>query len=171
MFSQWGIQASSIQRLALRERLIRHLISARYFHGIDMSSPHTWYPEARRIQRKIVCHIGPTNSGKTYNALQVLQGASRGVYCGPLRLLAWEICNYLRDRNVRCDLITGQEIDRGDDSTHTCCTIEMTSLSGHAAGYDVAVLDEFQMIGDERRGWAWCRAFLGLQAEEIHVCG
>lgn len=27
------------------------------------------------------------------------------------------------------------------------------------------------MMSDEYRGWAWTRAFLGLQADEIHVCG
>jgi ATP-dependent RNA helicase SUPV3L1/SUV3 len=34
---------------------------------------------------------GPTNSGKTYQALQALASAKRGVYCGPLRLLAMEV--------------------------------------------------------------------------------
>ena len=28
-----------------------------------------------------------------------------------------------------------------------------------------------QMMSDEYRGWAWTRAFLGLQADEVHVCG
>lgn len=28
-----------------------------------------------------------------------------------------------------------------------------------------------QMMADDHRGWAWTRAFLGLQAKEIHVCG
>jgi ATP-dependent RNA helicase SUPV3L1/SUV3 len=37
--------------------------------------------------------------------------------------------------------------------------------------YDVAVVDEIQMIGDMTRGHAWTRAFLGLQANEVHVCG
>lgn len=27
------------------------------------------------------------------------------------------------------------------------------------------------MIGDRGRGWAWTRAILGLQADEIHLCG
>jgi len=27
------------------------------------------------------------------------------------------------------------------------------------------------MMSDEYRGWAWTRAFLGLQADEVHVCG
>lgn len=36
---------------------------------------------------------------------------------------------------------------------------------------EVAVIDEIQMLKDPGRGWAWTRAFLGLLAEEIHVCG
>lgn len=37
--------------------------------------------------------------------------------------------------------------------------------------YDVAVIDEIQMIADPARGHAWTRALLGLRAREIHVCG
>ena len=36
--------------------------------------------------------------------------------------------------------------------------------------YDVAVIDECQMIGDRDRGGAWTAAILGLQAEEMHLC-
>ena len=35
----------------------------------------------------------------------------------------------------------------------------------------VAVIDEIQLVKDYQRGWAWTRALLGLQAQEIHVCG
>ena len=34
---------------------------------------------------------GPTNSGKTYEALEEFKKAKSGMYCGPLRLLAFEI--------------------------------------------------------------------------------
>ncbi len=30
----------------------------------DLRDPANWYPDARAIQRKIVFHAGPTNSGK-----------------------------------------------------------------------------------------------------------
>lgn len=49
------------------------------------------YPEARAIQRKVIFHSGPTNSGKTYQAIQRYLAAKSGVYCGPLKLLAHEI--------------------------------------------------------------------------------
>ncbi|KAH7340101.1 P-loop containing nucleoside triphosphate hydrolase protein [Rhizoctonia solani] len=50
-----------------------------------------WYGLARSLRRKVIMHVGPTNSGKTYNALQALAGAESGVYAGPLRLLAHEV--------------------------------------------------------------------------------
>lgn len=37
--------------------------------------------------------------------------------------------------------------------------------------YDVAVIDEIQLISDPDRGWAWTRALLGVKAKEVHVCG
>ena len=56
--------------------------------------PHEWYPEARQMNRKIIYHHGPTNSGKTFSALNDLETSETGIYCSPLRLLAWEVCIY-----------------------------------------------------------------------------
>ncbi|XP_015261078.1 PREDICTED: ATP-dependent RNA helicase SUPV3L1, mitochondrial [Gekko japonicus] len=138
----------------------------------DLRLPPNWYPEARAIQRKIVFHAGPTNSGKTYHAIQRYLAAKSGIYCGPLKLLAHEIFQKSNDANVPCDLVTGEErvcIDgEGRPSAHVACTIEMCSVN---TPYEVAVIDEVQMIKDPSRGWAWTRALLGLCAEEIHVCG
>jgi hypothetical protein len=50
---------------------------------------------------------GPTNSGKTYTALQALGAAKSGVYCGPLRLLANEVYETLNADGVYCSLATG----------------------------------------------------------------
>ena len=41
----------------------------------DMRVPHEWYPYARLMKRKVIFHGGPTNSGKTYQALQRLKNA------------------------------------------------------------------------------------------------
>ncbi|XP_048060713.1 LOW QUALITY PROTEIN: ATP-dependent RNA helicase SUPV3L1, mitochondrial [Megalobrama amblycephala] len=138
----------------------------------DLRVPANWYPEARAIQRKIVFHAGPTNSGKTYHAIQRYLAAKSGVYCGPLKLLAHEIYEKSNDAGVPCDLVTGEErifVDpEGRPSGHIASTIEMCSVT---TPYEVAVIDEIQMIKDPSRGWAWTRALLGLCAEEIHVCG
>ncbi|KAA0197255.1 hypothetical protein HAZT_HAZT010433 [Hyalella azteca] len=50
-----------------------------------------WYPEARAMNRKLIFHAGPTNSGKTYHAMEAFLQAESGVYCGPLKLLAAEV--------------------------------------------------------------------------------
>ncbi|XP_041972832.1 ATP-dependent RNA helicase SUV3 homolog, mitochondrial [Aricia agestis] len=166
----------------------------------DLRTPANWYPQARNINRKIIFHAGPTNSGKTYHAMEKFLSAKSGVYCGPLKLLATEIYHKSNSKGTPCDLITGeerrhasqyntiaenQEEEEEDETTseiksmilnepeltpskHVACTVEMTSLNDI---YDVAIIDEIQMIGDRGRGWAWTRAILGLQAEEIHLCG
>ncbi|XP_034536108.1 ATP-dependent RNA helicase SUPV3L1, mitochondrial [Notolabrus celidotus] len=138
----------------------------------DLRVPANWYPEARAIERKVVFHAGPTNSGKTYHAIQRFLAAKSGVYCGPLKLLAHEIFEKTNNAGVPCDLVTGEErtfmdLD-GRAAGHVACTIEMCSVT---TPYEVAVIDEIQMIRDASRGWAWTRALLGLCAEEIHVCG
>ncbi|XP_077451184.1 ATP-dependent RNA helicase SUPV3L1, mitochondrial [Stigmatopora argus] len=138
----------------------------------DLRVPANWYPEARAIQRKVIFHAGPTNSGKTYHAIQRYLAAKSGVYCGPLKLLAHEIFEKSNQAGVPCDLVTGEERtfvkEDGRVSEHVACTIEMCCVT---TPYEVAVIDEIQMIRDSSRGWAWTRALLGLCAEEIHVCG
>jgi hypothetical protein len=138
----------------------------------DLRIPHEWYASARLMKRKIIFHGGPTNSGKTYHALQRLREADAskggGLYCGPLRLLALEVYDSLNRQGIYCNLITGQEKRVLPFSTHTSCTVEVTSVNTQ---YDVAVIDEIQMIADRSRGHAWTRALLGLCAREIHVCG
>ena len=75
-----------------------------------------------------------------------------GVYCGPLRLLALEVFESLNRQGVYTDLSTGQEKREVDFSTHISCTVEMVRLDKE---YDVAVIDEIQMIANDQRGFAW----------------
>ncbi|ODV89328.1 hypothetical protein CANCADRAFT_32624 [Tortispora caseinolytica NRRL Y-17796] len=138
-----------------------------------LDAPWEAYPKARAMRRKWIVHAGPTNSGKTYNALQRLKTAKSGLFGGPLRLLAREVSDRFRAQGTRCNLITGEEIsydidEHGSVAPLSSSTMEMVSLSTVA---DVAVLDEIQMIADPDRGFAWTQALLGLQAKEIHLCG
>ncbi len=131
------------------------------------ANPQDAYPEARRLERRFVLHIGPTNSGKTYDALQRLKQASSGVYLGPLRLLALEVYDRFTDEGILCNMITGEESVFDPEAGITASTIEIMNTERH---YDVAVIDEAQMIADPFRGHNWTRALLGLCADEIHVC-
>lgn len=175
--------------------------------------PAEEFSPARQMRRRIIMHVGPTNSGKTHHALRALASAERGVYAGPLRLLAHEIWerlnlgeiaplgvddappqphtsgtppdyfqnhpNLLRTfslskrsnlAHVRpCNLITGEEQKIVSESAPlVSSTVEMVSMLKY---YDVAVVDEIQMITDLQRGAAWTSAVLGLCAREIHLCG
>lgn len=139
----------------------------------DLRYPLEWYPKARPIQRTIHAHIGPTNSGKTYHALKRLEEARSGLYAGPLRLLAHEVMTRLNAKGLACALVTGEE-QRLPDNWHTAskrivsATVEMTAVN---VMYDVAVIDEIQMLSHEERGFAWSNALMGLNCPEIHVCG
>lgn len=57
---------------------------------LPSSPPSPLQPYAAAHNNAPRAPAGPTNSGKTHNALQRLQTAESGVYCGPLRLLAME---------------------------------------------------------------------------------
>ncbi|CAK9440270.1 uncharacterized protein LODBEIA_P43700 [Lodderomyces beijingensis] len=140
---------------------------------IDFSNPAQWYPEARKMKRKIIMHVGPTNSGKTYQSLQKLAQSKTGYYAGPLRLLAREIWDRYEQSGVRCNLITGEEViasidEYGHLSGLASGTIEMIPLHKKM---DLCVIDEIQMIADEQRGSVWTNAVLGVLAHEIHLCG
>ncbi|KAJ1674677.1 RNA helicase [Spiromyces aspiralis] len=150
----------------------------------DCRYQEEWNVAARMMQRKVIMHVGPTNSGKTHTAIERLKEARNGIYCSPLRLLAHEVYLRMNRMGKPCQLITGEErrqpevdgvpipvpIGPYDEPMVplTASTIEMANM---AAPYDVAVIDEIQMISDMQRGWAWVQALQGLQAKEIHLCG
>lgn len=131
-------------------------------------NPKDEYMVTRRMKRKIYIHLGDTNTGKTYNAVERLKTAKKGVYLSPLRILALENYDKLNNEGIVCDLMTGEEEIIKENSTHVSCTIEKVNLK---QSYDIAVIDEIQMINDTQRGIAWSRAVLGLRCNEIHICG
>ena len=137
---------------------------------LDMRFPQEWFPGTREMQRTIHVHVGPTNSGKTYNAIKALENSKNGVYAGPLRLLATEVYQRLTAKGLPCALVTGEEvrIPKDTDQYFSSCTVEMVPLNTQ---FDVAVIDEIQMLGDPDRGNAWTNALLGVRAKEVHVCG
>jgi ATP-dependent RNA helicase SUPV3L1/SUV3 len=126
------------------------------------------FPMAREMRRKLTLHIGPTNSGKTYTAMQKLQSADTGYYLAPLRLLALEGYENLKEKGIDSSLITGEEQILDDEATHISSTIEMMN---YEVDVDVCVIDEVQMIDDRDRGWAWANAIIGAPAKEVIMTG
>ena len=74
----------------------------------------------------------------------------------------------LNSENVPCNLITGEEEILLENANHISSTVEILDINKE---YDIAVIDEIQMIANSQRGDAWTRALLGLKCSEIHVCG
>ena len=141
----------------------------------DYRYPGEVHPFARQTRRKLILHVGPTNSGKTYSALIALSRARTGVYAGPLRLLAHEVFTRFNEGKIGnegkrvCNLLTGEERKVLDpNESLSSCTVEMFPLSRKL---DVGVIDEIQMIGDVQRGSAWTSAVIGSQCTELHLCG
>ena len=141
--------------ICLQYMALRHL--ARFQNMVTSRKP-----------RMIHVHEGPTNSGKTHAAMTKLLSSNCGVYLAPLRLLAMENFQRISRSGLPCDLITGQERPEGQPKNHASCTIEAVPIN---RDWEVAVVDEAQLIGTEDRGFAWTRALMNLRASEIHVCG
>lgn len=129
--------------------------------------PELEFAEVRQMHRRFILHIGPTNSGKTFRSLERLKLARCGVYLGPLRLLALEVYEQMNKYEVPCTMRTGQECIEEADSRVVASTIEMADFDEN---YDIAVIDEAQMVTDPDRGHSWTKAILGIRAGEIHIC-
>lgn len=141
---------------------------AEEFRRLLPKTPKDEYPRARKIRRKFILHLGETNTGKTYDALQRLKQAENGVYLAPLRILALENFERLNREGLPCSLLTGEEEITVPQARHASCTVEKADITEH---YAIAVIDEVQMVADSQRGDAWTRAILGVCSPEIHLCG
>lgn len=125
------------------------------------------YHRSSNEHRRFILDIGPTNSGKTHAGIQELESAESGVYLGPLRLLAVETAEKLNRDGVPCSILTGEESKDVPGARHVASTVEMLDANTR---YDVAVIDECQMITDSERGHAWASAIARVNADTIHIC-
>lgn len=131
-------------------------------HSISIALPSRSVPPER-----VVAHLGPTNSGKTHAALDELAAAGRGVYAGPLRMLAQEAHRRLGERigTDNVGLVTGEE-RVNERAPVICSTVEMAPQAG-----ELLVLDEVQWADDEERGSAWTRLLLAGEYRQILLLG
>lgn len=100
---------------------------------------------------RISAVLGPTNTGKTYLALERMMAHGTGMIGFPLRLLARE--NY--DRVVKIKgpdqvaLITGEEKILPPHARYFLCTVESMPVD-HTV--DFLAIDEIQLCADPERG-------------------
>lgn len=100
---------------------------------------------------RIVAVLGPTNTGKTYLAMERMLGHESGIIGFPLRLLARE--NYERAVAIKgrgaVALITGEEKIVPPSARYFLCTVESMPMSRSVAFVGI---DEIQMCADPDRG-------------------
>jgi hypothetical protein len=144
----------------LREAQIREASGYERYAGI--------FPTARALGRKFLFLAGPTNSGKTYEALRLAGKASTAEILSPLRLLALEHYERMSAEGLAAGMVTGEERLLPDGVTHIARTIETLDLR---RAVDVCVIDEIQMLADPNRGWAWTQAVIGAPAKLVVLTG
>jgi ATP-dependent RNA helicase SUPV3L1/SUV3 len=114
---------------------------------------------------EVVFHLGPTNSGKTYDSLQALAATGSGVYAAPLRQLAHEAYAKLSTQLPpgTVGLSTGEE-EIDPHAPIVCCTVEKAPARG-----ELLVLDESHWIADPDRGHHWARLLLTGEYRVMHL--
>src|SRR3712207_1589036 len=114
---------------------------------------------------EVVFHLGPTNSGKTYESLQALAATGSGVYAAPLRQLAHEAYAKLSAQLPpgTVGLSTGEE-EIDPSAPIVCCTVEKAPMRG-----ELLVLDESHWVADPDRGHHWARLLLTGEYREMHL--
>ncbi|MGK9064529.1 helicase-related protein [Stutzerimonas chloritidismutans] len=125
---------------------------------------------ARRITRTWTALLGPTNSGKTHQAIEAMTAVEHAIYLSPLRLMALENQERIESMGVPCSLVTGEEEIIREGATHYCCTVEEFARFRHES-WDVVVIDEVQMMADSQRGWAWVDALVSAYTQDLIMTG
>lgn len=155
-----------VERAAEKRRA--HEVAERTRAAINLANYPSFFHKTQSMKRKFIALLGEPNSGKTHQAIEALAAARNGVYLAPLRLLALENYERLRDRGVAVSMVTGEECRLTEGATHVASTIEM--LDYHQK-VEVAVIDEVQMLEDPDRGAAWTAAICGAPAETVYLVG
>ena len=115
-------------------------------------------------RRRVVAVLGPTNTGKTYLAIERMLGHRTGMIGFPLRLLARE--NY--DRVVRLKgpavaaLITGEERILPPNPAYFLCTVEAMPLD---RAVDFLAVDEIHLAADRERGHVFTNRLLHARGD------
>ena len=103
------------------------------------------------FESKIVAVLGPTNTGKTYYAIERMLGYKSGIIGLPLRLLAREVYDKItKIRGLSCvALVTGEERIVPATAKYWICTVEAMPEN---LSVECLIVDEIQLSADLERG-------------------
>ena len=104
------------------------------------------------FERKIVAVLGPTNTGKTFYAIERMLGYKSGIIGLPLRLLAREVYDKIvQVRGPSCvALVTGEERIVPAKANYWVCTVEAMPEN---LSVECLIVDEIQLSADPERGY------------------
>ena len=131
---------------------------------------------SRRSDAPVRAILGPTNTGKTYLAIERMCGHSSGVIGFPLRLLAREVYDRVvgMKGEKQVALLTGEERIVPPQARYFLCTAEsmpVPSGDGHHDGelnrdFAFAAIDEAQLGIDPERGHVFTDRMLRARGRE-----
>jgi ATP-dependent RNA helicase SUPV3L1/SUV3 len=115
---------------------------------------------------KIIALLGPTNTGKTYVAIEKMLEFSSGMFGLPLRLLAREVYDKCVSK-VGIDkvaLITGEEKIIPNTANYFICTVESMPKDKDV---EFVAIDEIQMCADKERGHIFTERMLETRGSKL----
>jgi len=118
------------------------------------------------LKKRIVALLGPTNTGKTHDAIEKMLEFETGIFGLPLRLLAREVyekCVKKIGIN-KVALITGEEKIIPNSADYFICTVESMPKD---KSVDFVAIDEIQMCADKGRGHIFTDRLLHSRGEQL----
>ena len=117
-------------------------------------------------KNKITAVLGPTNTGKTFLAIETMLSFDTGMIGFPLRLLAREVYDKIIQKvdASKVALITGEEKIIPLNAKYFLCTVESMPVD---KVLDFVGIDEIQMCSDHERGHIFTDRLLNLRGEKL----
>jgi len=115
---------------------------------------------------RIIALLGPTNTGKTYIAIEKMLEHSSGIFGLPLRLLAREVYDKCVEKVgiEKVALITGEEKIIPGSAKYFICTVESMPKDIEV---DFVAIDEIQMCADRERGHIFTERLLESRGNKL----
>ena len=115
---------------------------------------------------KIIALLGPTNTGKTYVAIEKMLEYETGIFGLPLRLLAREVYDKCVNKigQEKVALITGEEKIIPSTARYFICTVESMPKNKEV---DFVAIDEIQMCADRERGHIFTERLLNSRGSKL----
>ena len=120
----------------------------------------------KNSSEKILCLLGPTNTGKTHLAIEKMLKFESGIFGLPLRLLAREVYDKCSKQVgiEKVALITGEEKIIPSTAKYFICTVESMPKDKNV---EFIAVDEIQMCADKERGHIFTDRLLNFRGKKL----